>query len=62
MFQSPEVLISCIFQYIHLFFSRLRQKVPFLQKENHWDNGFKVSRGIGTGIEEDCLNTEERRF
>jgi hypothetical protein len=34
----------------------------FIQKGNNWDNGFKASRGIGTGVEEDCLNTEEQRF
>lgn len=28
MFQSPEILISCVFQYINLFFQDT-QKVPF---------------------------------
>jgi len=43
------------------------QKVPLsvsdcLQKGNHWDIGFKASRGTGTEVEEDCLNTEEQRY
>jgi len=45
-----------------VFFSILILVSECLQKGNHWNIGFKASRGTGTGVEEDCLNTEEQRF